>query len=211
MQGNSIILSTAYFPPAGYFALLANSGEALIENHETYLKQSFRNRCVIAGANGNQTLTVPVLKGSSHKVPISEIGIDYSRRWIKIHLRAIESAYSNSPFFSFYSDRLFAILEKKHSLLTELNMELLKELMSILNISTPVQYTSSFTRPGNTVSDFRYSISPKRSDRYQDRIIMTPYLQVFSDRYGFTPDLSIIDLLFNLGPEANRWLTMACK
>jgi hypothetical protein len=200
-----IILSTAYLPPVEYFAILKNSSVVLIENHENYIRQSYRNRCVIAGPNGSHSLIVPVLHGKNPKSPVPEIEIDYSKRWIPVHIGAIEAAYSNSPFFEFYSDSIFAVLNKRHRFLLDLNNELLKELTLMLQIDKEIRITESFIKPKSFSGDYRFLFSPKVKSCNAFNPY-PPYLQVFSGKNGFIPGLSIIDLIFNIGPEASSYL-----
>ncbi|MFO7575102.1 MAG: WbqC family protein [Bacteroidales bacterium] len=206
MPGKILLLSTAYLPPVGYIASIARYSEVKIELNETYLKQSYRNRCIIAGANGLQSLSVPVLRGSFHKTPVDEVLIDYSRRWGPDHIRSLISAYSNAPYFDFYSGEFFEIISSGEPLLVNLNMKLLKLTLETLGIKTDISFTGSFVKPEISDSDLRYSISPKSNNPYRREIEFKPYPQLFSDRYGFKPDISIIDLIFNMGPESLPYL-----
>ncbi len=206
MPGKTLLLSTAYLPPVGYIASIVRYSEVMIEKHETYLKQSFRNRCVIAGANGLLPLSVPVLRGSFHKTPVSEIAVDYSRRWIPVHIRSIISAYRNAPYFDFYSGELFDIMACGEHLLLNLNMKLLQFTLKTIGIEKEINFTGSFLKPDSSEMDLRYSISPKSENRYRRETLFKPYPQLFSERYGFKADISIIDLIFNMGPESLPYL-----
>lgn len=206
MPGKTLLLSTAYLPPAGYVAAISRYSEVKIEKHETYLKQTYRNRCIIAGANGLQTLSVPVQRGSFHNTPVDEIMIDYSRRWVTIHIRSVMSAYKSAPYFDFYSNELFEIISSGEPLLINLNRRLLAFTLHILGIKTEVSFTRSFVKPETADTDLRYSISPKQEKPYREDLKFKPYPQLFSERYGFKPDISIIDLIFNMGPESRPYL-----
>ncbi|MFN8210982.1 MAG: WbqC family protein [Bacteroidales bacterium] len=201
MNGKDYLLSTAYFPPLHYIWLISTADRILIEHHENYLKQSYRNRCQIASANGMLSLSIPVLEGSFRKISVSEVGIDYSRRWREVHTGAIESSYRAAPYFDFYYDRIRKIIEGKHDRLIDLNSLALSEILKILGIETPVIPTSSFRKPVSETGDFRYLISPKKPLEKQ-AFSFAQYIQVFSDRFGFMPGLSILDLIFNTGPDA---------
>ncbi len=196
-----ILISTAYFPPAEYFSLIKNADTVLIEREENYVKQTYRNRCKILASNGIMSLTVPVMKGTPAKVPTKDIIIDYSKRWQQVHIRAITSSYNRSPYFQFYFGQIEKILLSNHKFLVDLNDELLYNCLELLNIKKFVSRTYSFRPAGNTDRDFRYSISPKEISGYH----YTPYIQVFGQN-GFVEGLSILDLIFNMGPEAVEYL-----
>ena len=198
-----ILLSTAYLPPLQYMSKLILPGEVLIENDENYLKQTYRNRCYIAGPNGPQPLTVPVEKGSFHKVHIRDVRVDYSMPWDTLHLRALGAAYRSSPFFEYYIDDLTAIYKKKPVFLFDLNLWLMETLREALGIDCRIRTTGKYFRPspGEDIADYRESIHPKkeRPDPFYHPVV---YHQVFEDRFGFLEGLSTVDLLFNEGPGA---------
>ncbi|MCX6335245.1 MAG: WbqC family protein [Bacteroidia bacterium] len=201
MPGN-ILLSTAYLPPAEYFARISDAEEVLIEKEENYHKQSFRNRCYILSASGPQTLTVPVYLGSLHKTLVRDIRIDYSKRWQQVHLRAFVSSYSSSPFFLYYYEDIEKIILRNHEFLLDLNMELLMAVMGMIKLQVKISYTTDFMPVNKAENDFRYKINPKKKTDYNSK----PYIRVFSQENGFTGGFSIADLLFNMGPEAVRYL-----
>jgi hypothetical protein len=206
MVFEEIILSTAYLPPVRYVALIAKAGRVKIEMQENYIRQSYRNRCIIAGPNGKHSLVVPVLHGNSVKSPIGETQIDYSKRWIQVHIRAIEAAYRNSPFYQFYADSLFSVIDTEHKYLAGLNSELMETILRFVQSDKKIEFTTSYVK--HNANDFRYTITPKKS-AVDPLVNLKPYQQVFSERYDFLPDLSIIDLLFNLGPRSADYLNGA--
>ena len=187
MNPDEIVLSTAYLPPIEYMFLIMTSERVLIEKNENYVKQTYRNRCIIAGPNGKQTLVVPVLHGPDSKSPIKLTQIDYSKRWIPVHIGAIESAYRNSPYYEYYSDAIFLAIGKKYRYLLDLNMDLLNILTKNLNICSSVGYTSDYSKPSNDSEDYRYSINPKRTLSVSG-YNAAPYQQIFSERNGFLPN-----------------------
>ncbi len=199
MSRDDLILSTAYLPPVEYIYLMMASGRVLIEKYENYVKQTYRNRCIIAGPNGKQTLVVPVLHGNTSKSQIAITEIDYSKRWIPVHLGAIESAYRNSPYYDYYSDAIFMAISKKYRFLIDLNMDLLNTLTTFLSISSPVEFTTAYIKQCDNTEDFRYILSPKSKSPVTG-FEAEPYQQVFYERNGFLPNLSVLDLLFNTGP-----------
>lgn len=198
----NILLSTAYLPPAEYIFRIANAREALIEKEENYVKQSYRNRCYLLSASGVQSLTVPVYLGSLHKTPVKDIRIDYTKRWQQVHLGALVSAYGSSPFFLYYHEPLAEAILHNHVFLLDLNMELLMVLMNMIKLDTRISYTGSFSPVEKAGNDYRYSITPKERSGYQ----VKPYTRVFSSTENTSWRLSIIDLLYNLGPDTIKYL-----
>jgi len=197
-MAGEILVSTAYLPPVEYFAIIANADEVLVEREENYLKQTYRSRCYILSAHGPQLLSVPVYLGSFHKTLIKDIRIDYSKRWQQVHCRAITASYMSSPYFQFYFENIERIILKNHVFLLDLNMSLTESLLDILKLQKPISYTADFKQPGDIDTDFRYIISPKIETQFR-RI---KYPQVFKMEKDCFPGLSIIDLIFNMGPES---------
>jgi hypothetical protein len=201
-MSGKILISTAYLPPAEYFSLINGADEILIEREENYLKQTYRNRCFILTAHGVQTLTVPVYLGSFHKTPVKNIRIDYSKRWQQVHLRAINAAYRASPFFEFYFEEIEKSVLKNHEYLIDLNTGLTETILKILGMKRSIGYTGSFAPVAGEDYDFRYSVTPKKKSYYA----MKEYSQVFILNSGFVSGLSILDLIFNMGPESVFYL-----
>lgn len=197
------LFSTAYFPPLSYMAAVANSHSIWIEAYETYPKQTWRNRCTISTANGLQNLSVPVVKINGNRTLSQEIRISYSENWQQLHWRALEAAYNKSPYFEYYKDRLEVILKAEHIRLIDLNMSILEKILSILKINTPVQTTTSFNKSESKLIDLREAFSPKHQSELTH---FQQYYQVFNDRLGFQPNLSILDLLFCEGPATLSYL-----
>ena len=234
------LLSTAYFPPVSYFAAMAqemgglvlrtrdNNGRAgserqleapdltpataYIEACENFQKQSFRNRCYFYGADGVQSLQVPVIhEGGTHKQPISEIRIDWSKPWLIQHKRAIISAYRTSAYFEYYQDELFAILDSQPEKLFDLNMAITRFFIEKIGLAIDLRTTKDYSRD-TLYDDLREAIHPKRANTIlEDLNLKKPYFQVFAQKHGFQSDLSIMDLLFNEGPESILYLLSLCK
>jgi hypothetical protein len=196
-----ILLSTAYFPPAEYFSLIKNAETVYIEQEENYIRQTYRNRCKILTSTGILNLSVPVLKGPLLKVPVKETEIDYSKRWQQVHLGALTSGYGRSPYYQFYSGQIGKIVLKNYRFLLDLNETLLNKCLELLNIDKCILHTSVFYPDTGQVNDFRYRISPGTCSGFLSR----PYIQVFGNN-KFIPDLSILDLLFNMGPESSDFI-----
>ena len=219
------LFTTAYLPPVSYLAAIEEEMEGLsnrrdgdsslelspsvvyIEACENYQKQSYRNRCHFYAADGKQSLSFPITHSEgTHKHLISEVLIDYSKPWVLQHKRAIISAYRTSAYFEYYQDELFAILDSKPERLIDLNTRLLEFFLEKTGIKAEIRMTESYdTAP--ECEDLREVIHPKRPDRIlEDLELKKPYFQVFAEKHGFIPDLSIMDLLFNEGPDSIVYL-----
>ena len=200
---DQVLLSTAYLPPVEYFALLL-SENAAIEREERYQKQSYRNRTVIMNGNGALNLIIPTIHDGRMGV-VKDVRIEYVTPWQRAHWRSIESAYNNTPYYLYYKDVLKPFFEREYEYLFDFNLQLTQTLMRLLRLDREIQTTTTFTP--YTSEDTRLLIHPKHSCRedYTFRL-KTPYYQVFEDKFGFVPNLSVIDLLFNEGPQAATYL-----
>lgn len=198
-----ILLSTAYMAPIEYFAFLVQKQDCFIDIEEHFIKQTYRNRCTIATAHGPLSLSIPVIKKNGNHTLVKDIGISYAENWQQNHWLAIVSAYNHSPFFLYYQDELYPFFGKKYNYLAEFNFDLTMVLLNILEINSPVQQTSKYIATNQSgIIDLRNVIHPK----IESQTNFEEYIQVFGDRHGFIPNLSILDLLFNLGPQSNEYL-----
>lgn len=190
-------LTIAYFPPVEYFAVLAKYSLVYIEACENYQKQSYRNRCNFYAENGVQSLNFPIRhKGNGQGMPIREVEVDYSVPWVQKTKRCIETAYSSTPFFEYYKDELFAILDSRPETLWDLDMRIIRFFMEKIGLNTELRMTEEFCED-------KLEIHPKRPNSIlADYGLERPYYQVFADRHGFIPNLSVMDLLFNEGPAS---------
>ena len=177
-----------------------------IEACENYQKQSYRNRCRFYAADGVQSLSFPIMhEGGTHKLPISEIKVDYSTPWLQQHERAIISAYRTSAYFEYYQDELFDILESKPERLLDLNMAILRFFIEKIGLAVDLRLTEDYVK--DAPDDFRELIHPKRPDSILKNMgLEKPYFQVFAPKYGFKSNLSVMDLLFNEGPDSILYL-----
>ncbi|MCK9638411.1 MAG: WbqC family protein [Prolixibacteraceae bacterium] len=202
-----VLLSSAYLAPVQYFTKLLTYDEVWIELSEHFLKQSYRNRCIILTANGPQSLSIPVTEGSNSKRLIRDVAISYDHPWQKLHWKAIVSAYNNAPFFEYYADNFSRFYhEKKWQFLADFNRDIQSVVLDELNLKCDIRDTETFLPPTGIpvdTDDFRYSIHPKTSRQTSDDCFAPAvYMQVFQEKFGFTPNLCILDLLFNEGPMA---------
>ena len=192
-----------YNPPVQYFRHALQADVLLIEQHENYVKQSYRNRCHVLTAQGIVPLSIPILRGNSKdKTLITEIEIDYSQKWNNVHWRTIQAAYGRAPYFEFYSDYVKQLYELQPKYLFQLNVELLKLYLKLLKLPKPLNFTETYqSEVPASVQDLRNRIHPKI---IPDNLHVKPYTQVFGKQ--FVPELSIIDLLFTQGPAALSYI-----
>ena len=173
-----------------------------IDAKETYPKQTYRNRCQIATATGIMNLSVPVKKPNGNQTITENIGFEDQQKWQWQHWKSIKTAYDSSPFFLYYQDDIEELLKKKYTSLIELNETIIKELTSLMNLDIEIKYTHDFAPIESGKVDLRFDIHPKKDLK----IKFPKYYQTFDDKLGFLPNLSILDLLFNLGPESILYL-----
>ena len=199
---NSAILTTAYASPVQYFSKLLAFDKVLIEVHENYNKQSYRTRCQILSANGPLFLSIPVQKGEQIKCNIRKVRIDYSKRWQAIHWKAIESAYRSSPFFIYYADDIKPFYENQEfQLLYDFNTSFQASICKLLDLKVSIVETQQYKTEYSETLDYRNLIHPKKNIT-DNMFSPKPYFQVFENKFKFVPNLSILDLLFNMGPES---------
>lgn len=243
------ILSTTYCGPVQWYQKLYRSDLVLMECHETFQKQTYRNRCVIATTNGPQTLTVPVERGTSPF--IRDIRISNHGNWRHQHWHALMSAYNESPFFDYYQDDFRPFFEQQYNFLYDFNTEICQKVCELIDIQPNIRETTSYRSADNSlrfsgskvaslsgsedlitsqpestnlstcqlvcpepvegvnlsteIIDLRSAINPKHPDEDAD-FVARRYYQVYERKHGFLPNLSILDLLFNMGPESVFWL-----
>ena len=204
MQTNEIYLSAAYLGNIQYFSKFIAAEKIYIEQHEHYIKQSYRNRCEVLTANGRLALVIPVERNDGKKILIRDVKISYAESWQNSHWRALVAAYNSSPFFEYYCDDLKPFFTQNEKFLFDLNIKLTVKILELLEINTHIFFTDEYKNfEGDFVSDYRQNINPKARFSTDDKTFAPQkYYQVFAQKFGFEPNLSIVDLLFNEGPNA---------
>jgi len=199
----TMIFPSLYNAPVCYYAILIrNRDKVVIEQYDHYSKQTYRNRCRILGANGIIDLTIPVIKYHGKKVLMKDVRIDYDTNWNRNHWTSIYSAYASAPFFEFMEDTFFGYYSKRYTFLIDLNTELFCAALELLQVTAEFS-KSDYYMKHEPENDLREAIHPKRAFHHPEYTFHPAiYQQVFSDRHGFNSDLSILDLLFNEGPNA---------
>ena len=203
-----ILIESQYAGSILYFAVLRKAEAVWLDQHEHFRKGSYRNRCVILGANGALRLSIPLQSGKDQNKPFEMVKISYAEPWQKIHWESLGAAYRSSPFFEYYEPQLKAFYAKQFSSLSDFNLQLFDQMNVFLKKFIPVQFTKSYEASETFEGlDLRNCIHPKNPISLGNELVDFPsYIQVFNDRFEFVPNLSIFDLLFNLGPKAGDYL-----
>ena len=197
------VLPMFYLPPVEYFAQLNNyNPDFVIEKHEHFPKQTYRNRANIYSPDGMLTLVVPVVKGSKVHTPVKDVKISYDFRWQRLHWMSLQGCYRRSAYFEYYEDEFAPFYEKKETFLFDYNDQLLQLILKLLKIKATVNYTETYEPEYPALVDLRHTINSKKESNFQQK----PYFQVFEERHGFVKNLSIVDLLFNQGPQSINYL-----
>ena len=197
------VLPMFYLPPVEYFTQLNRyKPDILIEREEHFPKQTYRNRANIYSPEGILTLVVPVVKGSKTHTKIKDVKISYDFAWQRLHWQSLSACYRRSAYFEYYEDDFAPFFESKTTYLFDYNEQLLQLLLKLTKIKTEISYTDEYHADYSNLHDFRNSIHPKKETDMQQK----PYFQVFEERNGFLKNLSIIDLLFNQGPQSVNYL-----
>ena len=211
MTSNKVLLSTTYFGPVQWYQKLHRAEHVIIEQWESFQKQTYRNRCLIATTNGVQALTVPVEKSAEC---IKDLRISDHGNWRHLHWNALQSAYGESPFFEYYQDEIRPFFEKRWTFLLDFNEAIRQKMCELIDIQPMVEYSGEWItlrqaqgpeRGEDGISDFRTAINPKHPAQDDDFEAKT-YYQVYQMKHGFLENLSVLDLLFNMGPESIFYL-----
>ena len=200
----NILLPSAYLAPIQYYSKLLQCGSdiAYIEGNDNYAKQTYRNRCIIADANGPLALTIPTEKGTEGKCLMRDIRISDHGNWRHQHWNALEAAYRHTPFFQYYEDDFRPFYEKRIEFLYDFNLQLTELTCSLIGLDAVLKSTKEYQHNTDEMADFRNLITPKVPFGEDKDFHPAEYYQVFKTKHGFIPNLSIADLLFNMGPES---------
>ncbi len=205
---SELVLSTAYLPNIQYFRALVQNGGAMLELWESFPKQSFRNRCVILTEGGSMSLSIPVIKANSKQLT-KDVRISYTENWQPKHWHAIVSAYNSSPYFEYFRSDFEKFYTQKYEFLIDYNTQITDLILDILGIKVSLEPTADYMSEKQASelgkNDLRNAIHPKVAQAEgHDYYTSRPYPQVFDCKMPFVPNMSVADLVFNIGEEA-RW------
>ena len=198
----NIILHPTYFPSIASFVSIAKADNLTFEVCDNYQKQTYRNRMFIYGANGKIPLTVPVIYSQKNRQLYKDIKISEDTNWQDLHWKSIQSAYSSSPFFEFYQDDFQPLFYKKFQYLLDFNFKCLEIVYDSLELPFEFETTKVYQPNITNLFDYRFLVENRKEQEQPFK----PYVQVFDDKHGFIPNLSILDLIFNEGPNAMMYL-----
>jgi hypothetical protein len=203
MYEKGVVLPMFYLPPVAYFAQLnKHKTDILIDKEEHFIKQTYRNRAHIYSPDGILALTVPVVKGAKVHTKVKDVKISYDFNWQRMHWMGLQNCYRRSAYFEFYEDSLAPFYQMRYDNLFDYNLEQLKLIIKLLKIKTEFKFTEDYEVSYPERVDLRLSLDPKKNTPIDQK----PYFQLFEERHGFLNNLSIVDLLFNQGPQAVNYL-----
>ena len=195
------LLYPTYLPNIATYTVLVQNNDSVFEVHDSYQKQTYRNRSHIYGANGKLSLNIPVNYSQNNRQNTQEVKIDNTSKWQSTHWKSIESAYKTSPFFEYYEDDLVELYTTSKASLLEFNFECIAVINQCLGFEREISKSEQFTKISSE-TDYRFLVNARK----EATIETTAYIQVFQEKYGFINNLSILDLLFNEGPNALSYL-----
>jgi len=203
MINKGAVLPLFFLPPVEYFVMLnMYKPDILIEREEHFPKQTYRNRADIYSPDGKLSLVVPVVKGSKNHTKVKDVKISYDFKWQRLHWMSLQACYRRSAYFEYYEDEFAPFYEKKYDYLFDYNEQLLQFILKAIKMPLTLNYTETYEAQYPALTDLRNTITPKKEPGFNQK----PYFQVFDDRNGFMKNLSIVDLLFNQGPQTINYL-----
>mgnify|MGYP002712952993 CR=1 FL=1 len=197
-----VVLHPTYFPNIAHFVAFVKADKVIFEVCDNYQKQTYRNRAYVYGANGKLLMNIPVSYTQKNRQLYKDVKISYAEDWQAQHWKTLQSAYRTSPFFEFYQDAFKPLFEKRHTSLLEYNFQCLDAVLDCLQMELNFEKTETFEKTFTNDSDLRTLVNARKEPVFQ----FASYFQVFADKHGFIANLSILDLLFNEGPNAIAYL-----
>lgn len=197
------LFPSSYLPSITYFSKVLTADGIIIDQHEHFIRQTLRNRCLIAGPNGIQKLVIPVRHTKGATISMKEVRISNEQSWQRQHWRSLCAAYNRSAFFEFYQDDFYPFYHTTFNFLIDFNAELFNLVMRCLGIKNSVNYSEKYyPEKDPAIRDYRYLSDQERVAGFSQKV----YPQVFSGKFGFIPGLSVADLLFNTGNASESYL-----
>ena len=206
---DTLLIESHYLGNIQYYAELLQHPFIVLEQYEFFEKSTYRNRCYIAGSNGKLMLSIPLIGGRQQRTMTKDVRIDYSYPWQKSHWHSLESAYRSTAFFDYYQDSFYPLYKQQQTFLFDFNLQLLLTVFKLLKVERTVTFSEEYRKayPPEQFTDLRNKIHPNRQTYSSTSFHPMPaYFQIFAHKYGFLPNLSIIDLLFAKGPDALHYL-----
>ncbi len=198
----NIVIHPTYFPNIAHFVAMAKAKEVKLEFDDNFLKQTYRNRTYIYGSNGKLALNIPVIHTQKKRQKYRDVKIFNEEKWQSLHWKSLLSAYRTSPFFEYYEDELKHLFELKADYILDFNLKCFEVICDCLQLELNTSKTETYESTLKDFSDFRYLVNAKKEQSFS----FDTYTQVFINKHGFIPNLSILDLLFNEGPNALNYL-----
>jgi hypothetical protein len=198
----NILIHPTYFPNLAHFIAMVNADEVIFETDDNFLKQTYRTRTYIYAANGKLLLNIPVIHSQKNRQKYKDVKIANDYKWQDLHWKSLLSAYRTSPFFEYYEDELQSLFNSKTDFILDFNLKCFETICECLQLDLTISKTAIFEKTVENKSDYRYLVNAKQ-EHFQP---FEKYTQVFEDKHGFINNLSILDLLFNEGPNALNYL-----
>ncbi|WP_445732740.1 WbqC family protein [Mariniflexile sp.] len=198
----NIIIHPTYFPNIAHFVAMAKAEYVMFEMYDSFLKQTYRNRCYIYGANGKLALNIPVIHTQKNRQKYRDVKIFNDSKWQDLHWKSLLSAYRTSPFFEYYEDELLPLFSKKSDYILDFNLKCFEVVCDCLQLDLNISKSEVYHKQTENTKDYRDLVNAKKEPLQE----FETYTQVFGDKHGFIPNLSILDLLFNEGPNAVNYL-----
>ena len=200
----NIIIHPTYFPNIAHFVALTKANDVTFEVDDNFLKQTYRNRTYIYGANGKLALNIPVIHTQKNRQKYRDVKIFNETKWQELHWKSLLSAYRTSPFFEFYEDELQPLFSMKTEYILDYNLKCFEVVCECLQLDLKISKSEDYHKTIENTDDYRFLVNAKKEQPQS----FDTYTQVFNEKHGYIPNLSILDLLFNEGPNAVNYLEL---